>query len=173
MKYAFTRNNMVADVVAVVAICGTLFVLADNPSQQPVQPNQKGKADMGSSTTISASGPRFDPASEFRRAFKAAATATERRDLVMKACDDRLISSRMNLDNLKNLFGDWPMLIVYPADKATGKQSAILYFTPPKPAPTEHVTAAPDQTPHHDWYMWFFFENPNTLRSYYLTNYGK
>ena len=169
MEYAFTRNNT----VAVVAICGVLVVLADNPSQQPVQPNQKGKTDMGSSTTTPASGPRLDPASEFRRAFKAAATATERRDLVMKACDDRLISSRMTLDGLKNLFGDWPMFVVYPADKETGKQSALLTFTPPKPAPTEPVTAAPDQTPQHGWYMWFFFENPNTLRSYYLTNYGK
>ena len=125
---------------------------------------------MGSSKTLPASGPRLDPASEFRRAFKAAATATDRRDLVMKACDDRLISSRMNLDGLKKLFGDSPMFIVYPADKATGKQSAILYFTPPQPVPAELATI---QLTQHGWYMWFFFEDPNTLRSYYLTNYGK
>ena len=168
MQNTLTKNRGQASIAVVVAVFSACVVLADNLSQPTVQPEQEGKADMGSSKPLPASSPRFDPASEFRRAFKAAATATERRDLVMKACDDRLISSRMTLDNLKNLFGDSPMLIVYPVDKETGKQSALLCFTPPKPAPTPPYL----QEPNHDWYMCFFFTH-NEMAIYYLTNYGK
>jgi hypothetical protein len=174
MEYAFTRNIMVAAVAVAMAIGGVLVAFADDRSKGPVDPNQgvKGKADMGAPTTMPADGPILEPAKEFHRAFKSAATATERRGLVMKACDSGVIHSRMGLDDLKKLFGDSPMFIVYPVDKETGKQSALLYFSPPQPPPSGPVTAMPDQTAERPWYMWFFLEHDD-LRLYYLTNYGK
>jgi hypothetical protein len=76
---AIMRNSILPTIVAAVAISGVVVALAADRSTGPVDINQgvKGKADTTSP----------DPASEFRPAFKAAATATKRRDLVMKACD--------------------------------------------------------------------------------------
>ena len=91
----------------------------------------------------------------------------------MKACDDEVIRARMSLDDLKKLFGDSPMFIVYPVNKKTGKQSAFLSFVAPQPATTGPIVQlVPDQEPRHGWYMWFNFEHDD-LRLYYLTNYNK
>jgi hypothetical protein len=162
MEYAFARNSIVAAVVVAVAIGGVVVALAADRSTGPVDINQgvKGKAD----TTTP------DPASEFRRDFKAAATATKRRDLVMKACEDGLIRSRMGLEDLKKLFGDSPMFTVYPLDKKTGNQSALLEFAPLDPLPPAGggIIAHPR---YHGWFMRFFFEHDD-LKLYYLT-YGK
>lgn len=172
MEGAFTKNRILAGIVAAVAICGAMIALAADPAKQPVEPNQceKGRGGEGSSTTMPASAPLLDPVSEFRRAFKSAATGPQRRDLVMKACDDRVISSRMNLDDVKKLFGDSPMFTLYPIDKETGTQSALLGFTPPPPASTQPGGII--QRAEYTWYMWFRFDRSG-LTLYYLTNYGK
>ena len=167
MEYALRRNSIVAAVVAVLAIGGI------DPSKGPVAPVQSfpGKVDMSLRETMPG-----DSASEFRRAFKAATTAPDRRILVMKACEDELIHSHMSLDDLKKLFGDWPSFTVFPRDKETGKQSALLHFSlpaPPPPAGEPILQIRRDKGWDKGWYMEFFFEPGDDLRLYYLTNCGK
>jgi hypothetical protein len=124
---------------------------------------------MGSSTVSPASGSLSDRIREFRRSFKSASTPAERRSLLMKACDDRLISEYMSVEEMEKILGDIAMFEVFPLDKATGKQSAILRFTAP-PLVKPNIEDVAYDAEGRNWYMCFFFEG-NRLTIYYLTNF--
>ena|SRR5690242_2489637 len=103
--------------------------------------------------------------SEFNRSYKVS-SPTARRDLVIKAIDEGVITRGLGISDMKGMFGD--TLILFRKESATGITKAVVFFEPAKPPPKPLMSAAQS-----GWYLDLAFGSDNRLSHYSLSNVHK